>query len=117
MKPGVSGGLNIAMKVPAHQYDAVVLFYRETLGLPEIEGRGDVSFIFGSNRLWIDCMPQLSQAEVWLEIVTDDFIAGSLQLERAGIARNDALEPLPQEMLAGWFFNPAGIVHLLRQKA
>ena len=66
----ISGGVNIAMKVPAHQYEAVVAFYRETLGCEEIAGGDDISFRFGPNRLWIDRVSQMSQAEIWLELVT-----------------------------------------------
>lgn len=112
----ISGGVNIAMKVPAHQYEAVVAFYRETLGCEEIAGGEDVSFRFGPNRLWIDLVPQMSQAEVWLELVSSDFGAAARKLEAAGIARDDAIEPLPDTMEAGWFFNPANIVHLLRRQ-
>jgi len=111
----IAGGVNIAMKVPAHEYDDVIAFYRETLGLEEIEGGADVSFRFGSNRLWIDRVAQLSQAEVWLEMVTADFASAARRLEQSSVVRNDAIEPLPATMQAGWFFNPAGIVHLLRQ--
>ncbi|MVS99567.1 hypothetical protein [Devosia marina] len=110
----IAGGVNIAMKVPAHQYDGVVAFYRETLECEEIEGGADVSFRFGPNRLWIDRVPQLSRAEIWLELVSKDFGAAAQKLEQAGIVRDDGIEPLPETMTAGWFFNPAGIVHLLR---
>ena len=112
----ISGGVNIAMKVPAHQYEAVVAFYRETLGCEEIAGGDDVSFRFGANRLWIDRVSQISQAEIWLELVTSDFEAAARKLEAAGIARDDAIEPLPDTLEAGWFFNPANIVHLLRKQ-
>jgi len=110
----IAGGVNIAMKVPSHQYDDVVDFYRERLGLGEIEGGADVSFQFGPNRLWIDRVQQLSQAELWLELVAEDFASAARRLESGGVVRDDAIEPLPATMQAGWFFNPAGIVHLLR---
>ena len=100
----ISGGVNIAMKVPAHQYDAVVAFCRETLGCEEIAGGKDVSFRFGPNRLWIDLVPQMSQAEVWLELVSSDFGAAARKLEAAGIAPDDAIGPLPDTMEAGWFW-------------
>ena len=97
----ISGGVNIAMKVPAHQYEAVVAFYRETLGCEEIAGGDDVSFRFGANRLWIDRVSQISQAEIWLELVTSDFEAAARKLEAAGIARHDAIEPLPDTLAGG----------------
>lgn len=117
MNGSAVGGVNIAMKVPTHQYDAVVAFYRDVLKLPELKGGSDVSFAHGPNRLWIDRVPQLSQAELWLELVTSDFDATAEGLEAAGVERNDALEPLPnsETFRGGWFFNPAGIVRLLKE--
>jgi len=111
------GGVNIAMKVPTHQYEAVVAFYRDVLKLPELEGGSDISFAYGPNRLWIDNVPQMSQAELWLELVTPDFDEAAATLEAAGVTRNDGIEPLPNSdtFQGGWFFNPAGIVHLLKQ--
>ena len=35
-------GDNIAMKIPPHQYDATVRFYRDILRLPQIENNGDI---------------------------------------------------------------------------
>jgi hypothetical protein len=117
MSGSAVGGINIAMKVPTHQYEAVVAFYRDVLKLPELEGGSDISFAHGPNRLWIDNVPHLSQAELWLELVTPNFDEAAGMLEGAGVARNDAIEPLPngETFRGGWFFNPAGIVHLLKQ--
>src|SRR5690606_29142565 len=73
MNPTYSGGRNIAMKVPTHQYDETVRFYRDVIGLAQIEGHEPaVGFHFGANQLWIDQAPGMSQAEIWLEIVMDD---------------------------------------------
>jgi hypothetical protein len=68
-----AGRKNIAMKVPPYQYDATVAIYRDLLGLKQIDGSaGDaVGFVFGTNNLWIDRVPAMSKAELWLEIVTD----------------------------------------------
>ncbi|ASY62187.1 hypothetical protein SJ05684_c07240 [Sinorhizobium sojae CCBAU 05684] len=61
----IRGGINIAMKVPSHQYEAVVAFYRDIVGLPPYDEKEPVKgFVLGPNRLWIDEMPHLSQAEV-----------------------------------------------------
>jgi hypothetical protein len=35
--PSFVGGRNIATKVPPHQWTATVAFYRDTLGLPELD--------------------------------------------------------------------------------
>ena len=61
-----AGGRSIAMKVPARQWEQTVSFYRETLGMRELDnpfagGPQSVGFEFGANRLWIDprarCQP------------------------------------------------------------
>ncbi|MDN3721478.1 VOC family protein [Roseibium salinum] len=81
-----SGGKNIAMKVPPHQHEATVRFYRDLLGLEQIGGpAGDaVGFKFGVNNLWIDKVAGTSQAELWLEIVTNDTAEAAATLADAG---------------------------------
>lgn len=112
-----AGGKNIAMKVPPHQYDATVAFYRDILGLTQIDGpAGDsVGFEFGSNNLWIDRVPAMSQAELWLEIVTDDTAEAAEALEKANVVRCDEIEDLGK--LDGfWVSNPAAVIHLVDAK-
>jgi len=66
-----SAGRNIAMKVPPHLYESSIQFYREVLGFKEITTHApSVGFEFGSNNLWIDRVPGISQAEIWLEVIT-----------------------------------------------
>ncbi|WP_026261493.1 VOC family protein [Kiloniella laminariae] len=110
-----SGGKNIAMKVPPHQYDATVKFYRDLLGLEQIGGpAGDaVGFKFGSNNLWIDKVPAMSQAELWLEIVTDDTTAAAKVLSESGIVRCDEIEDLGKSFDGYWVSSPASIIHLV----
>jgi catechol 2,3-dioxygenase-like lactoylglutathione lyase family enzyme len=116
MTKDIKGGINIAMKVPTHQYEATVAFYRDTLGLePFLEKPGYMGFIYGPNRLWIDEVPAYSQAEVWLELFAPDFSQASDYLSAAGVVRNDAIEDLGEGFRGGWFFNPAGVVHLVRE--
>lgn len=70
--PQFSGGRNIAMKVPPHVWEETVTFYRDILGLRQIDTHlPEVVFAFGANQLWIDKVDGLSQAELWLEITTD----------------------------------------------
>ena len=115
MSKNIQGGINIAMKVPTHQYQQTVAFYRDTLGLEMFtEKPPNIGFIYGPNRLWIDEVGALSQAGVWLELFTPDFPAAANALEGAGVVRNDGIEPLGEGFAGGWFFNPAGIVHLVR---
>ena len=113
-KPEFSAGRNIAMKVPPHLYGATIAFYRDVLGLREIkEHAPSICFEFGSINLWIDRVPGISQAETWLEVVTNDIESASAHLKAANVVRCDEIEPLPQGMQAFWVSSPASIVHLI----
>lgn len=102
------------MKVPPHLYEATVQFYRDVLGLREITKHVPaVGFEFGSNNLWIDRVPGISQAEIWLEVVTNNLDAASALLAEAGVVRCDEIEPLPEGFQGFWVSSPASIVHLV----
>ncbi|MDE9451344.1 hypothetical protein J3R80_12785 [Aliiroseovarius sp. Z3] len=113
-----SGGKNIAMKVPPHQYEQTVAFYRNTLGLEEIGGPSGeaVGFKFGANNLWVDKVSAISQAELWLEIVTDDTEKAAEVLDKAGVARCDEIEELGKNFDGYWISSPASIIHLVDAK-
>lgn len=114
MRPSFKGGRNIAMKVPPHQYDRTVAFYRDVIGLEQIdELLPAVGFRFGHNQLWIDKAPAMSQAELWLELTTDDTAAAAEHLEKAGIARCDEIEALGENFDGFWISSPASIIHLV----
>lgn len=107
-------GRNIAVKVPPHHFDATVRFYRDTLGLELLTTNPPaIGFKFGPMNLWLDRVPALSQAEVWLEVLTSDIDAAAAALARDGIERCDEIEPLPEGMRAFWIASPASIVHLV----
>jgi hypothetical protein len=109
-------GRNIAMKVPSHLYEATVAFYRDVIALPPLTAHDPaVGFAFGDKQLWIDRVPILSQAEVWLEVVTDDLAAAETALEDWGVVRCDEIEPLPDGFQGFWIANPASIIHLVAQ--
>ena len=64
-------GNNIAMKVPPHEFEATLAFYREVLGLEELtpgQENATPRFDFGGKVLWIDESEECSQAELWLEL-------------------------------------------------
>ena len=118
MTPGYAPGRNIAMKVPAHEYARTVAFYRDVLRLEELEGTPPsatetVRFAFGDKVLWIDRVPAMSQAEIWLEIATDDVEAAAAHLEEHGCVRRDEVEPLPCDFEAFWISSPSNIIHLV----
>ena len=113
-KAKFAAGRNIAMKVPPHLYEATIQFYRDVLGLNEITKHApSVGFEFGSNNLWIDRVPGISQAEVWLEVVTNDLDTASALLAEAHIVRCDEIEPLPEGFQGFWVTSPASIIHLV----
>ncbi len=108
------GGRNIAMKVPPRFYEATVQFYRDVVGLKLIEENSpSVRFEFEANQLWIDRDPGLSQAEIWLELITNDVSAASEHLKSAGVVRCDEIEPLPEGFDAFWVSSPSSIIHLV----
>ena len=118
-EPGFAGGRNIAMKVPPHQWERTVRFYRDTLGLEEIDdpfaaGPPSVGFVFGDNRLWIDRVTTVSQAEIWLQVTTTDTTVAAERLAAAGVVRCDDVEPLG-ETTAFWVSSPSSIVHLVSE--
>lgn len=106
-----TAGRNIALKVPPHQYDATVRFYRDVLKLQPLENHlPAVGFAFGSNQLWIDRVASISQSEIWLEILTDNVPAAAAEFEAAGVARRDEIEPLPDGHAGFWICDPGSII-------
>jgi predicted enzyme related to lactoylglutathione lyase len=109
-------GKNIAMKIPAHEYENTVRFYREVLRFKEITGSNaddTPRFEFGDKVLWLDCMPSLSQSEIWLEVVTSDIGKASDYLKEQGCHRRDEIESLPNGFRAFWVSSPSNIIHLV----
>jgi len=52
MTATIKGGFNIAMKVPPHQFDETVRFYRDVVCLePFDEKAPEIGFKLGPNRL------------------------------------------------------------------
>ena len=118
MKTEFRAGRNIAIKVPEHEYDATVAFYRDILALPllasEAPSATDTTrFEFGDKVLWIDRVTTISQAEIWLEILTDDVDRASTYLQSQGLVRRDGIEPLPDGFQGFWLSSPANVVHLV----
>jgi catechol 2,3-dioxygenase-like lactoylglutathione lyase family enzyme len=107
-------GRNIAMKIPPHEFERTVAFYRDILGLRQLKRQGpSLAFEFGGKTLWLDKVDALSQAELWLEVVADDVQAASAYFAAQGIARRDEIETLPEGFNGFWIANPAGIIHLV----
>jgi len=112
-------GKNIAMKIPAHEYESTVRFYREVLRFKELTGSGandTPKFEFGGKVLWLDCMPGFSQSEIWLEVVASDIGRASEYLKEQGCHRRDEIEPLPSGFKAFWISSPSNIIHLVSSR-
>ena len=118
MKPKFTPGKNLAMKVPAHEFDGTVAFYRDILGFEEVNPSSpdnieSITFKFGDKILWIDKISGISQAEVWFEVVTEDIEVASEYFEKNNCIRRDEIEPLPEGFKGFWLANPANIIHLI----
>lgn len=109
-------GQNIAMKIPAHEYEDTVRFYRQVLRFKEITGSGahdTPKFEFGDKVLWLDRMAGLSQSEIWLEVITNNIDEAAEYLKEQGCHRRDEIEPLPDGFKAFWVSSPSNIIHLV----
>lgn len=109
-------GKNIAIKIPPHEYDATVRFYRDVIQLKELTPDGSdetLRFEFGGKVLWLDCVPTCTHAETWLEIVTENIPAAAEYLAGTGVTRCDAVEPLPAGFNGFWVASPCNIIHLV----
>lgn len=110
------GGRNMALKLPAHQFDATLRFYRDTLGLPvTVMEDGSPVVEFGPMRLWLDRSDSASNSELWLEITTESAKEAEIQLEKAEVVRCDQIEPLPSGFRGFWVMSPANTVHLVAE--
>ena len=106
------GGPNIAVKVPPQQWEQTVRFYGESMGLARIESLAPaVVFELGADRLWIDRVETLRQAEVWLEFQTDSSATTVALLSHEGFVHGDSIEPLPKGFHRFWIAGPADFLH------
>jgi len=118
MKPEFKSGKNIALKTPAHEYNAVVRFYRDVLGfkqLPQSDTGAfeSVCFAFGDKVLWVDKIEGISQSEIWLEIRSNDIPAAQQYLKDAGCNIRNEIEPLPDSLNGFWLSSPSNLIHLV----
>lgn len=121
MKPIFEPGENIAIKVPDHEYDQTVSFYEDILGLQRQHTESTdeyqtVVFKFGDKNLWEDRISSISQAEVWLEITTDNSERAAAYLEECEVSRCDDIETLREEFKGFWIAGPSNIIHLVTEK-
>jgi hypothetical protein len=115
--PEFTGGINISVKIPPHVFEDTVRFYQDVIGLKRLEKMApSIVYQFGENRLWLDRVDGLSQAELWLEIQTDDVRAAEQYLASKGVVRRDEIETLPEGFQGFWISSPASIIHLVHKE-
>lgn len=118
MKPNFRPGKNIAIKVPTHEFERMVTFYKVILGLKQKDANSpdefdSIAFEFGDKNLWVDKMSGLSQAEVWLEIETENAAEAKAYFEEQGCVIRNEIEPLPSGFNGFWLSSPSNTIHLV----
>lgn len=104
------GGNNIAIKIPKHKYEETVHFYKEVLRLPYLGFRdGSHAFQHGPNTLWLDCMLNYSQQDVWLEVNTEDPEEAARYLREHRVDRRDEVE-VYENSRGYWISDPCGTI-------
>ena len=112
-----AGGRNIALKLPPHEFEDAAHFYREVLGLRQLnEYLPSIVFEFGANQLWLDRVETMTQAELWLELRTPDTAKAAKHLAHAGVTRCDPVEELPEGFDGFWIAGAGNIIHLVHGK-
>jgi predicted enzyme related to lactoylglutathione lyase len=114
------GGINIAIKIPKRKYDETVAFYRDILKLqveeepienPTVSRTNKVKF--GNNIVWLDCVDNYTQPEIWLELKTNNVDNATRYLKLNGTDTCDELEKIPENM--HWIMDPSGTVFILNE--
>lgn len=104
------GGNNIAIKIPKHKYEETVHFYKEVLRLPYLGFRdGSHAFQHGPNTLWLDCMLNYSQQDVWLEVNTEVPEEAARYLREHRVDRRDEVE-VYENSRGYWISDPCGTI-------
>ncbi len=107
-------GKNIAIKTPSHEFQALVEFYRDTLGFKVLkQGRNNVSFEFGGKILWVDHVPHVTQAEIWLEVHCPQTDGARDYLRQKGVRFSEQVEPLDDGFPGFWISAPGNLIHLI----
>jgi hypothetical protein len=112
--PEFRGSQNMAMKIPAAEFDATLAFYRDVLRLPLLEAyRPRTVFRFGSHLLWLDRVEHLARVEIWLEILASDTAAAKQHFAAHSIEQCGEVEKLPASFDGFFVRSPASLVHLV----
>ncbi len=101
MKSRFAGGRNIALKVPLHQYEATVQFYRDVLGLKVLENHlpAVASNSDRTNSGWIQGPASARRNFGWRSLPTMSRPPQRISRPRVSC---DEIEPLPQGFDGFW---------------
>lgn len=115
------GGVNIAMKIPSEKYDETVAFYRDIL-LFELEKvpvthpavLATHRMVFGHNILWLDCVKEITNSKIWLEVCTEDVESATNYLRINDVTICDEIEKIDSSM--HWIKDPTDNILLVKNK-
>ncbi|WP_163581902.1 hypothetical protein [Gracilibacillus saliphilus] len=112
----IEGGNNIAIKIPKYKFEETVAFYKDVLGLPHKGTEANsVAFEFGSSTLWLDCMENYAQQDVWLELKSSRLEETSQLFNKVKIPRRDEVE-IHEHSAGFWISDPAGTILRINPK-
>ncbi|SDZ51539.1 hypothetical protein SAMN05421736_11597 [Evansella caseinilytica] len=105
-----AGGNNIALKIPKFKYEETVHFYKNVLKLPYLGFKDEShAFQFGPTTLWLDCMDNYSQHDVWLEIEADPLETAAEYFQKHHVDRRDEIE-IHENSAGYWISDPCGTI-------
>ncbi|GAB2567868.1 VOC family protein [Gracilibacillus alcaliphilus] len=109
-QPRLKAGNNIALKIPKYKYEETLHFYQEIVRLPYLGYlSGSHAFQFGEMTLWLDCMENYAQQDVWLEITAAHLEAAADYLAEHSVNRRDEVE-IHENANGYWISDPAGTI-------
>ena len=119
MEAEITGGINIAMKVPPHQYEATIAFYRDVVGLPlafEVPERGAAFLWVGEPGqamlgLWsLGSSPIGLALHIAFDVSLDDVLSTTTALKAQGVTPLSFFaEETTEPSVIGWM--PAAAVY------
>lgn len=105
-----TAGNNIAIKIPKFKYEETVSFYKDVVKLPYLGFQSNAhAFQFGEVTLWLDCMENYSQSDVWLEIKTEKVKEAAEYLQKNQVPRRDEVE-VHENSPGYWISDPCGTI-------
>ena len=112
-----SAGTGIAIKIPAHEFERTVKFYRDVIGLPVIREAADsLVLAFGDKQLWLDRIEHFTKAEIWLELKADDVAGAREHIRASGIVRPEEIETRPGDSTGFWVTSPCNMIHRISEE-